>query len=265
MLNGIFFALILSATLYGAFAGTMAEVSQASIDSAKSAVELALSLIGQMALWLGLAQVLQDAGLMRVIARSLRPVMRFIFPDIPDGHPALTAILLNIVANMIGLTNAATPFGIKAMIELNKLNKRPGVATNAMCLFLAINTSGVAVLPTGVIAIRAAQGADNPTGIFFPSILATMCSTIVGFLVCAFLQRLSIFSPERSAPPKDTAASEAAPDISGLEQAESIADKVGAWSVARGFFAMAVGVVLLAAMTMQAYLQVLLGVDTLGI
>ncbi len=233
MLNGIFFALILTATVYGAFAGTMGDVSTASIDSAKVAVELAISLIGQMALWLGLAQVLQDAGLMKVIARFMRPVLKWAFPDIPDDHPALGAILLNVVANMIGLTNAATPFGIKAMIELNKLNRKPGVATNAMCLFLAINTSGVAVLPTGVIAIRAANGSTNPTGIFLPSILATMCSTIVGFLVCKLLQNWRIFSVENARIDDAGAQTTEQAPVAGLDKAQEVADLQGQWSRGR--------------------------------
>ncbi len=265
MLNGIFFALILIATVYGAFAGSMADVTKASIDSAKVAVDLAISLVGQMALWLGLAQVLQDAGLMKVIARFMRPVMRFVFPDIPDGHPALGAILLNIVANMIGLTNAATPFGIKAMLELNKLNQRPGIATNAMCLFLAINTSGVAVLPTGAIAVRAAQGAENPTGIFFPSILATMCSTIVGFLVCRLLQQLPMFAVDRVETPADAEASPAAPDISGLDKAQEVAEISGRWSRARGLFAAATAATLIVALALHVQSQAATGATTLDI
>ena len=265
MLNGIFLALVLTATIYGALAGTMGQVSKASIDNAKVAVELSFSLVGQMALWLGLAQVLQDAGLMKVIARAMRPVLRFVFPDVPEDHPALGAILLNVVANMIGLTNAATPFGIKAMVELNKLNKRPGIATNAMCLFLTINTSGVAVLPTGAIAVRAAQGAENPTGIFFPSILATMCSTIVGFVVCSMLQRLPIFAVDRVPAPADASPSDAAPDIAGLDQARELADTTGAWSRPRALMSAAVGLVLVGALAMTGQAEAAAGVTAIDI
>jgi len=222
MLNWIFLLLIVSATLVGAFTGTMGEVSKASIDNAKSAVELAIGLIGQMALWLGAMQILQDAGVMGVIARAMAPVMRRLFPDVPEDHPAMGAMIMNIAANMLGLGNAATPFGIKAMIELNRLNPRPGVATNPMALFLAINTSGVAVLPTGVIAVRAAMGAENVTGIFLPSILATMCSTIAGIVVAKTLERLGLFSVEASgieapAPEEDEGA------VKGLDEAEAVA------------------------------------------
>lgn len=257
MLNGIFFFLILSATLYGAFNGTMGEVSKASIDSAKTAVELAINLVGQMTLWLGLARILQDAGLMKAVGRLLWPFMRLVFPEIPAGHPAAAAILLNVVANMIGLVNAATPFGIKAMIELNKLNKRPGIATNAMCLFLTINTSGVAVLPTGAIAVRASAGAENPTGIFFPSILSTMVSTLIGASVCLLLQRLPIFSVERHAQAGEKLGAgsdrpvDASPDVAGLDEAEQIANTSGSWSVTRGLFALAVTITLMVGLSVN--------------
>lgn len=244
MLNWIFLLLIVAATLTGALAGTMGEVSKASIDAAKTSVDLAISLIGQMALWLGIMQVLQDAGLMRSIARGLAPIMRRLFPDVPEDHPAMGAMIMNIAANMMGLANAATPFGIKAMIELNKLNRRPGVATNSMALFLTINTSGVAVLPTGVIAVRAAMGADNATGIFLPSILATMCSTIVGIIVAKSLERLGLFAVARAAVGAPEPEPDSAPDTSGLEAAEAVASTTSPLSLPRFAFALMVGVVL---------------------
>ena len=221
MLNWIFLGLIASATVAGALTGTMQAVTDASIQSAKSAVELAIALIGQMALWLGVFQILEDAGLLKRIARALRPVMSALFKDVPPEHPAMSAMILNIAANMMGLTNAATPFGIKAMIELNRLNKKKGVATDAMALFLAINTSGVAVLPTGVIAVRSAMGANDVTGIFFPSILANMCSTIVGIITAKFLQRLGVFSYARAQALPDAAVDTALTGaVKGLEDAE---------------------------------------------
>lgn len=244
MLNWIFLLLIVAATVTGALAGTMGEVSKASIDAAKTSVDLAISLIGQMALWLGVMQVLQDAGLMRSIARGLAPVMRRLFPDVPEDHPAMGAMIMNIAANMMGLANAATPFGIKAMIELNKLNRRPGVASNAMALFLTINTSGVAVLPTGVIAVRAALGAENATGIFLPSILATMCSTLVGILVAKALERLGLFSVDRIAVDPGTPNSEATPDAEALKAAEAVATTTSPLSLPRLALALGVGVVI---------------------
>lgn len=168
MLNGIFIALIVGSVVTAAFSGRMAEVNEAWIESARFAVETAIGLIGVMALWLGLMRVLRDAGLLGAIARALAPLMRRLFPGVPPDHPAMGAMIMNMSANMLGLGNAATPFGLKAMQELDRLNPRKGVATDAMELFLAINTSGVAVFPLGVIAIRAALGSENAGGILLP-------------------------------------------------------------------------------------------------
>ncbi len=189
MMNYIWMGLIVAAIVYGAFAGTMAEVSKASIDSAKAAVTLALGLIGVMAFWLGMMRIVRDAGLFHGMARLVRPLMTRLFPDVPPDHPAMAAMIMNIVANMLGLANAATPFGIKAMIELDRLNPVKGVATNAMVLFLAINTSNVALFPTGVIALRAAAGSGDAGGIWIPTLLATLFSTTVGIVAARGLQR----------------------------------------------------------------------------
>jgi spore maturation protein SpmA len=198
--NAIFLALIVGAVLAAAFGGTMQQVTnEGIIGGAKVAVlDVALPLIGQMALWLGFLRVLRDAGVMRSIARGLAPIMTRLFPDVPAEHPAMGAMIMNIAANMLGLGNAATPFGLKAMVELNRLNTRPGAATNAMVLFLAINTSGVAVLPLGVIAIRGGLGSLDAGGIFVPSILATACSTLVAIAVAKSLQSLPMFAIERT-------------------------------------------------------------------
>ena len=168
MLNAIFVALLLGAVATAAFNGSMAAVNQARFDSARRAVEIALGLIGTMALWLGFMRVLRDAGVMNAIARGLAPVMRWLFPAIPADHPALGAMILNMAANVLGLGNAATPFGLKAMRELQKLNPNKAVATDSMALFLAINTAGIAVIPTGVMAVRASLDSTNPGGIFVP-------------------------------------------------------------------------------------------------
>lgn len=199
MLNGIFVALVLGSVLYAAFGGTMAAVTQQGIiGGARTAVmDIALPLIGQMALWLGFMRVLRDAGIMRQIARGLAPIMRRLFPDVPPEHPAMGAMIMNIAANMLGLGNAATPFGLKAMVELNRLNRHRGVASNSMVLFLAINTSGVAVLPLGAVAIRAGMGSTNAGGIIIPSLLATICSTAMAILVARLLQGRKRFAPER--------------------------------------------------------------------
>jgi spore maturation protein SpmB len=144
-------------------------------------------------------RVLRDAGVLHSIARGLAPLMRRLFPGVPSDHPAMSAMIMNISANMLGLGNAATPFGLKAMRELDQLNPRKGVATDSMALFLAINTSGVAVFPLGAIAIRASLGSENAAGILVPSILATLCSTIVGVLVARALARRPAYAPERFA------------------------------------------------------------------
>ena len=199
MLNWIFLFLIGGAVLTAAFTGRMADVTAASMASAKSAVDLAIGLAGQMALWLGFMGVLREAGLMRSLARGLEKVMVRLFPEVPRDHPAMGAMIMNLAANILGLGNAATPFGLKAMTELNKLNRHPGVATNAMSLFLAINTSGVAVLPLGAVAIRATVGSKDPAGIIVPTLLATMGSTVTAILVSKLLERRPGYAPEKFA------------------------------------------------------------------
>ena len=197
MLNAVFIGLVVGAILTGIFTGTMQEVTNASIDSAKTAVTIALGLIGVMALWLGLMRVVRDAGGLAALSRLLGPLLHRLFPDVPTDHPAMGAMLMNIASNMLGLGNAATPFGLKAMRELERLNERRGVATDSMALFLTINTSGVAVLPLGVIALRAQMDSVNAAGIIMPSILATLCSTVTGVLVCKALQKLRAFRADR--------------------------------------------------------------------
>lgn len=198
-MNWIFSILIVGAVLTAAFAGTMGPVTEAGIASAKSAVELTFSLVAQMTLWLGLMGIVREAGLLAGLARGLSPLMRRLFPEVPAGHPAMGAMILNLAANILGLGNAATPFGLKAMAELDALNPKKGVATNAMALFLVINTSGVAVLPLGVIAMRATVGSKDPAGIVVPSILGTLLSTAAAVLLCKALQRLPLFLADRAA------------------------------------------------------------------
>ncbi|WP_318698889.1 MULTISPECIES: nucleoside recognition domain-containing protein [unclassified Roseofilum] len=188
-INIVFVGFIAVAILFAGYTGKMEEVTNASFDSAKTAVNLAIDLIGVMALWLGLVRVLEAGGLMYTLANILKPLMVKLFPDVPPTHPAMGAMILNISANMLGLGNAATPFGIKAMVELNKLNPLKGTATNAMCLFLAINTSSVVLFPLGVIGVRVAANSSNPAAIFLPTLLATLCSTVVGISVASWLGR----------------------------------------------------------------------------
>lgn len=158
-----------------------------------TAVELAIGLVGIMALWLGIMKIAEASGLITKIAVFLKPVTTRLFPDVPPEHPAMGAMIMNISANILGLANAATPLGLKAMEELNKLNRKLGTATDAMCTFLVINTSNVQLIPATVIAIRAAAGSANPTEIIGPVIVATTVSTIVGVTVVKLLAKLKIF------------------------------------------------------------------------
>ena len=192
-MNGIFLGIVLIASALALLTGTLEEASLAALGGAKSSVDLALGLIGYMALFMGLMKVAEEGGLLRLLARAIRPIMTRLFPEVPAEHPAMAAMIMNISANMLGLGNAATPLGIKAMQELNKLSKYKGVATNAMCLFLAINTSGLALLPSGVVSIRAAEGSLNPWGIMATTLFANLLSTIVGVTAAKLLSRLGIF------------------------------------------------------------------------
>jgi len=193
MLNAIWVVMIVIAVICGALTGTLDAVTKASIDSAKAAVDLAIGLVGVMAFWLGMMRILHHGGLLRDMARFLRPVMVRLFPDVPAEHPAMSMMIMNITSNMLGLGNAATPFGLKAMIEMNKLNQTQGVATNSMCLFLAINTSGLAIFPSGMIGLRAAAGAQYPGSIILTTMMATALSTTVAILSARFLSGLPLF------------------------------------------------------------------------
>jgi len=166
------------------------------VNSAKTAVTLAIGLIGIMSLWLGLMKIAEQSGLVAKLASVLKPITTRLFPDVPADHPAMGAMIMNISANMLGLMNAATPLGLKAMEELNKLNKKLGTATDAMCTFLVINTSNVQLIPATVIAIRAAAGSANPTEILGPVIVATTVNTIVGVITVKLLAKLPVFKKQ---------------------------------------------------------------------
>ena len=190
MLNGLFIVVALASVLLAAFTGQMQAVTDAMLASARNAVDLAIGLVGVMAFFLGLMRVAQDGGLTAELSRIVSPFMRLLFPSIPAGSPAMSAMVLNISANMLGLGNAATPFGIKAIEELDKYNTQKGTATNAMALFLAINTAGLALLPSGVIGVRAALGSANAAGIWIPTWFASGCATVVGVTAAILLSRL---------------------------------------------------------------------------
>ncbi|MBU4176358.1 MAG: nucleoside recognition domain-containing protein [Desulfurivibrionaceae bacterium] len=202
VINIIWLSMVVLATVTAAYTNRMDALTSASFESAKDAVTLAIGLIGPMALWLGIMKVAEAGGLMRIVARRVRPLMVRLFPDVPHDHPAMSAMIMNMAANALGLGNAATPMGIKAMQELEKLAPEKGTATNAMCLFLAINTSSVTLLPLGVITIRAAAGAASPAAIFIPSLIATTCSTIAAIVAAKMLSRSN--SPVELAPVQAT-------------------------------------------------------------
>ncbi len=160
--------------------------------SASLAVEVCIGLAGMMCLWLGIAKIMDKSGLTQILAKWLTPLFQVIMPEIPKGHPAMSSITLNLAANMLGLDNAATPLGIRAMRDLETLNPQKGVATNAEIMFLVLNTSAVTIVPISIILYRTKFGAVNPTDVFLPLLLATSCSTIAGFLAVAFMQRLNL-------------------------------------------------------------------------
>ncbi len=167
----------------------MEKLSTAMVESAGGAVELAIGLVGVMALFLGLMKIAEKGGLLQILSRLIRPLMVKLFPEVPPDHPAMGAMILNLSANALGLGNAATPFGIKAMQELDSLNPHKGTATNSMALFMAINTSSVTLLPTGVIALRAAAGSQDPAAILPTTLFATIGSTVIAILSARLYQR----------------------------------------------------------------------------
>ena len=194
MLNYIWLALVLLAVAIGGWNNRWKEVTDGAFDGAKTAVTIALGLIGVMALWLGVMRLAERAGLVQKIARALRPIMRRLFPDVPGEHPAMGAMLMNMAANMLGLGNAATPLGLRAMRDLESLNPHPGTATNAMCTFLAINTASVQLIPTTAIAILVAAGSTRPTAIVGTALLATLCAATTAIIAVKTLENLPLFA-----------------------------------------------------------------------
>ncbi len=196
MLNYIWLAFLLVAVLVGGFTGQLQPMTTGAFDTAKSAVmEIALPLAGVMAIWLGMMRLAEQSGLVQIIARALRPLLRLLFPEVPPEHPAMGAMVMNMAANMLGLGNAATPLGLRAMALLNQLNPRPGVASNAMCTFLTINTASIQLIPTTAIGILAIAGAKEPSSFILAAVLSTAIALTCGIIVCKFLERLSIFAP----------------------------------------------------------------------
>jgi len=193
MLNWIWLFLVVIALIVGAINGKIEAVTKAAFDSANTAVKIAIDLIGIMALWLGIMNIAEQGGLVNLLAKAIKPISRRLFPEIPPEHPAMGAMILNIAANWLGLSNAATPLGLKAMEELQKLNTLKDTASNAMATFLALNTASLTLIPATIIAVRTSLGSKNPTEIIGTTIFASGCAMTVAVIVTKLLQRLPMF------------------------------------------------------------------------
>lgn len=189
MLNFIWLLLLVSGILVAAIQGNIDAVTQAALKSSRDAVALCIDMIGVMCLWLGIMRIAEKAGAVNGLARLVRPIMVRLFPTIPPDHPAMGAIILNLSANMLGLGSAATPFGMKAMQEMQRLNGNRNEASEAMCTFLALNTSCITFIPATIIAVRVSYNSSNPAEIVGPTIFATCCSMFLATLVDYLLRR----------------------------------------------------------------------------
>lgn len=199
MLNGLWSGMILIGVIFSLFTGQISEVTTAALDSAKEAVSLCITMVGVMSFWVGMMEIAKESGMIAAAQRKLEPIIRFLFPYIPEGHPAKEHIAVNMIANILGLGWAATPAGLRAMEELENLesdrrNKRIskipiGVANNEMCDFLILNISSLQLIPVNVIAYRSQYGSVNPTAIIGPGILATMVSTLAAVIFIKWKNR----------------------------------------------------------------------------
>lgn len=201
VLNYIWIAFFLIAFVFGVIALLMGDATifqkmvDATFDSSKTGFELSLGLTGVLALWLGIMKIGEQAGVVNVLARILSPFFSKLFPDIPKNHPVMGSIFMNIASNMLGLDNAATPTGLKAMTQMQELNTKKDTATNPMIMFLVLNTSGLTIIPTSILAFRATYGAASPTDVFIPILLATTIATIAGIILTATWQRINLLQP----------------------------------------------------------------------
>lgn len=189
MLNYIWSGMIIIGVIVATFNGRLEMVTNAVINSSKSAIEMSIELLGIMCMWLGMMKIAERAGIIESIAKFMKPFTRIIFSKVPQDHPAMGAIVLNIVANLMGLGNAATPLGLKAMGELQKLNKIKDTASDSMCMFLIINTCAIQLIPTTLIAIRSATGSTNSTQIIMPVWIASICAAITGIIFAKFFEK----------------------------------------------------------------------------
>lgn len=189
-MNYVFSFFILGGIITAALSGKIDVITAVAMTSASNAVQRAIALIGIVSLWLGIARVAEKSGLIDSLSRAIAPLFRWLFPSIPKGHPALGCILMNLSANILGFGNAATPFGLKAMQELQQLNDEPDTASEAMCTFLAINTSSVTIIPATLIALRASAGSKNPSEIVGTVLFATTCSTLTAIFADMVIRTL---------------------------------------------------------------------------
>jgi spore maturation protein A len=216
MVNWIWLFFIVASVVVAAITGKMDAVTQAAFEGAKSGVTVSFGLISIMVFWLGMMRIAEDAGLLQKLARMLGPVVRKLFPDVPRNHPAIGYIMSNLSANLFGLGNAATPMGIKAMQELQKLNPDPETATPAMCTLLALNTSSITIIPTTLIAIRMNYGSANPAEIIGTTLAATFVATSAAILADRYYRRKSPPPPAAPVPQKNSKL-KAAPPVAGGE------------------------------------------------
>jgi spore maturation protein A len=192
MINYIWLFLIVASIITAFFTGRINEVTNSILICAKSAVTIAISLIGIMAFWLGIVKLAEKSGLMNIIAKIINPITRFLFPEIPKDHPAIGNIATSFSANALGVTNAATPIGIKAMQQMQELGNEKETATNPMCMFLAINTAGFQLIPASAMAILVAVGCSNPTIIILPTLIATsiaLCGAVFAAKIFEYLAK----------------------------------------------------------------------------
>lgn len=201
VLNYIWIFFFLIAFVFALFAWATGDtmifqkIVDSTFDSSKTAFETSLGLTGVLALWLGIMKIGEKAGAVNVLARMLSPVFTRLFPDIPRNHPVMGSIFMNIASNMLGLDNAATPTGLKAMAQMQELNPKKDTATNPMIMFLVLNTSGLTIIPTTILAFRASYGAAQPTDVFIPILLATTVATLAGMIITALWQRINLLQP----------------------------------------------------------------------
>ena len=200
-LNYIWIALFAIGVLVGLFklvfmgdVEALPAMMDSTFEMSNMAFEMTIGLTGTLTLWMGILKIGEDSGLVERLARFLSPVLTKLFPEIPKGHPARGSIFMNFSANMLGLDNAATPVGLKAMQELQSLNPNKDTASNSMIMFLVLNTSGLTIIPVSIMAYRAKGGASDPTDVFIPLLLATLCSTLVGLVVTSIYQKINLFN-----------------------------------------------------------------------